>query len=247
MKKTKDIENEPGNINTKNNEIDKESLMILKNKYIELENRGNIIKNQITNNKMKYENERKMIDQSIESLLLELSLIKSKLRSLNERKVLEQIKAINKAKTRNQDKYYNNCNGTTNRNSFSTSNNNDTNNGTSICNANSNGTGTGGIINESKNALRKLFTSDNDSLERQISRENNNVNEIEKRINELKEQKEMSYQEIKSLTCEDDALIEEKNKIILECHNWAIDIENYKSMVEIVDSSKILIANETMV
>jgi len=241
MKKSKDIENESGNINTKNNEIDEESLIVLKNKYIELENRGNIIKNQITHNKMKYENERKMIDQSIESLLLELSLTKSKLRSLNERQVLEQIKAIGKDKTRNQDKYYNNCNGTTNRNSFSTSNNNknDTSNGT--------GTGTGGIINESKNALRKLFTSDNDILERQISRENNNVNEIEKRINELKEQKEMSYQEIKSLTFEYDALIEEKNKIILECHNWAIDIENYKSIVEIVDSSKILIANETMV
>jgi archaellum component FlaC len=158
---------------------------------------------------------------------------------LNERQVLEQIKAIGKDKTRNQDKYYNNCNGTTNRNSFSTSNNNK--------NDTNNGTGTGGIINESKNALRKLFTSDNDSLERQISRENNNVNEIEKRINELKEQKEMSYQEIKSLTFEYDALIEEKNKIILECHNWAIDIENYKSMVEVVDSSKILIANETMV
>jgi hypothetical protein len=192
---------------------------------------------------MKYENERKMIDQSIESLLLELSLTKSKLRSLNERKVLEQIKAIGKDKTRNQDKYYYNCNGTTNRNSFSTSNNNNNNNDTN----NGTGTGTGGIINESKNALRKLFTSDNDSLERQISRETNNVNEIEKRINELKEQKEMSYQEIKSLTCEYDALIEEKNKIILECHNWAIDIENYKSIVEVVDSSKILIANETMV
>ena len=57
----------------------------------------------------------------------------------------------------------------------------------------------------------------------------------------------MRYQEIKSLTREYDALIEEKNKIILECHNLTIDIENYKPNVEVVDSLTIIIPNETMV
>ena len=236
-KTSKDIGIEPGNINTKNNEIDEQSLMILKNKYIALETRCNIIKIQIAHNNMNYENERKSIDQEIESLYLELSLKKSKLRSMNERQVLEQIKANGKVKTRNQDKYYNKGNRDGGNRDSGTMNSTITSTGTA-----------GGIINESKNALRKLFASDNDSLERQISRETNNVNELVQQINELKEQKEMRYQEIKSLTREYDVLIEEKNKIILECHNCAIDIENYKQpMVEIVDSSKIALTNETIV
>lgn len=205
------ITQNPENIEIQLCENDK--LAELKDKYNSIENQCQEIKAKITRSKLDYEKLERTNDQMIETLLIELNLSKTKLRSLNEKQVLEQIKALGKVIQKNQT-HFNMCNLGNIGNSISNNGNN---------------TSSSSIIDDSKNALRKLFSSDNDSLERQTKIESNNINKIEKQIEELKTEKEQKYQEIKKLTCQYDILIEEKNKIILECNTIGIDISTYIS------------------
>ena len=69
------------------------------------------------------------------------------------------------------------------------------------------------IIDEGKNALKKLFTTENNSLEKQIKIEKSNLEELQKEIDELKTLKENMYLELKKNITEYDILVDKKNSI----------------------------------